>query len=109
MKLTKRFFRRSGDDASARDSHTQVALSDGTKLYVNVELVYYPKATQKISWYVSIASLDLKGKHAGAWHCCADNRFVMPFIAKALSERNKLAFLPHRQRQNILENLLKNP
>ena len=88
-------------------------MSDGTKLYVNVELIFTPIALQskynrpKVSWYVSIASFDKSGKHSDAWHSSPDNKFVKSFIALALAQKNLLVGQPYRQRKKILESWLK--
>lgn len=107
MKIVKRFFRRHGDNVSARDSHERIPLIDGTTLFINIEVTYSPKSRNKISWYASVSTSDLNGNHAGDWSSNYNNSFVKPFRNLAIANKNMLAFLPYRQRQKIITKWLK--
>ena len=107
FKLRKQFFHRDGDGASSRAYHNKLVIYDGTQLYVNVELSYYPRKKPSAFWYVSISSQDKYGRYANTWHSAPSNCWVRKFIKLAIVRRHMLATLPYKQRKRLLESFLK--
>lgn len=112
-KRTRRVFKRSGDGASSFDLAFIVwKLSDGTPLQINVSLNSWKQPKPFYKWYVSVWTNEVKGngwmsgKHANEW-MLLDRAQVRALIARVSACRNKLTYLPWRQRKKILASWFK--
>ena len=108
FKLTKHFFRRSDDRASARGCHEEYKLSDGSRFIINIEVIYYPKdktkTKDKFVWYISVASFDKTHQLASIsqYGRKTTGQQVRDIYNKVMSMWGILATHPYKERQKIM-------
>lgn len=70
-------------------------------MLLNVELTMRPDRVA--GWYVSVASKDRAGRHAGDWCVTVSNKSVRRVLALAKAQRNMLLRLSYKQRRDVIK------
>jgi hypothetical protein len=109
IKLSRAVKHRQGDGASSRAGREVYTLSDKTQFGINIEIVFYPKDTKKVCWFILLWSQDKDGKHASVaeYGKNLNNKTLKRIYLSSLFQKNVLCWHPYKVRRRMMESWVK--